>query len=258
MQLNATLVAMIRHARWVAVALVVIGCGSEEPTAVPTGSGGVGGLGGASGAGFDGSFPDQTSPDGSAGFDAGGDDGSWDGATEPPVDSSFDVGIDTPMDTVAEAPLDSPLDVMADVVGDVLHDAAPDISNDTSTEAGSRPPGQCRSSADCPGSLTCTLSAPGGLCAGCATEADCPDPGFFECFVGTCQRTCTTDEECPWGMVCAVGVQRCRLISCTTDCPVPYDCIGGYCRRPSCLPNPPQCPPTMSCGAANTCVEDVL
>jgi hypothetical protein len=102
--------------------------------------------------------------------------------------------------------------------------------------AGVRPAGQCVVDGDCGGSLTCTVSAPGGICAGCG--GTCPLGLAYECYAASCVRGCAVDDDCPAGLRCAAAT-RCALIACSatdagTGCPDPFTCQGGFCRRPLC------------------------
>lgn len=110
-------------------------------------------------------------------------------------------------------------------------------------------PVQCRSDGDCGGTLTCNMSAPGGICSGCGV---CP--GWLECYSGFCVRECYNDGECNAGFRCS-STDRCALRACdaTTPCPAPYACgTNGYCARPTCPTG--SCPPPLIC-TNGLCIE---
>jgi hypothetical protein len=215
-----------------AVATILAGCGSDSTSAPPS----------------------QGNPADAAVIDAAQD--TSDAAPDQP-DAAQDASPDAPSDALADT---TGPDSSVDAAG---QDGPPDAADDApqydatadGTEAGDvRPAGQCRSDGDCGPGQTCTMTAPGGLCAGCGTADDCPDPLAFECFMGTCQRTCSEDTDCPAGYECK-SVGRCGLIACSGSCPPPYVCSGGFCRRPACSGTPPECPAGMTCGQDDVCVE---
>ncbi len=105
-----------------------------------------------------------------------------------------------------------------------------------------RPSGQCTEGRDCESGM-CNNSSPGGFCEGCLCAA-----GHI-CNFGTCNRECSAEEDCPWGLRCARipggdGDMACALISCGEEysCPEPFICDEGFCRRPHC-----PCPEPMTC-----------
>ena len=113
-----------------------------------------------------------------------------------------------------------------------------------------RPPGQCASDADCPGMSTCTAAAPGGICIGCATLADCPQ-STDECSgFGACRRACDQDEDCPRGQGCA-RTGFCRILACVEGrCP---DELFGCNSSELCERRP--CSDDLSCVSGSTCVR---
>jgi hypothetical protein len=147
----------------------------------------------------------------------------------------------------------------ADAVGDTVAGdaaaadtaAADAAASDTGVDGAdaSRPAGQCVVDGDCGSGLTCTVTAPGGICAGCG--ASCPLGLAYDCLMGSCVRTCASDDECPWGLRCS-GSALCALISCSgPTCPEPFTCQGGYCRRPPCSGG---CPGGWTC-RGTVCTE---
>lgn len=118
-------------------------------------------------------------------------------------------------------------------------------------------PVDCRNDGECPGSSTCTESAPGGACTGCISIADCPsDTDCYPQFGGACIRDgCTSDADCNLGKECLTGSGRCAIRSCSpqSPCPAPYVCVGNACARPMCGDND-ACPAPLVCGGTY-CVE---
>ncbi len=215
------------------VAAVLAGCGSDSTSAPPS----------------------QSTPADAASVDAAQD--ASDAAPDQRDDAAQDGSPDAPSDAVADTTgPDSSVDAAGwDGPPEAANDAPQDGVSEDVTEAGDvQPPGQCKSDGDCGPGQTCTMTAPGGLCAGCGTADDCPDPLAFECFMGTCQRICIEDTDCPAGYECK-SVGRCGLIACSSACPPPYVCDGGFCRRPACSNTPPECPAAMTCGQDDVCVE---
>lgn len=104
-------------------------------------------------------------------------------------------------------------------------------------------PVQCRANSDCPATMTCALSAPGGICNGCSLSAPCKGAGL-ECFLSACVRDCTGDQDCNAGMRCN-STKRCVIRA--YPCPAPYVCGGSnLCQRPACSTG-------VSCPAPFTC-----
>jgi len=114
-------------------------------------------------------------------------------------------------------------------------------------------PVQCRTSDDCGGSAICSRSAPGGVCNGCGTDADCPSGTECTPF-GACVRFCDTDADCNVGFRCR-GSGQCSIRGCETDADcAPYVCGGsGQCERPACAGGAP-CPSPFTC-SADVCLE---
>lgn len=153
-------------------------------------------------------------------------------------------------------------DVSADVddagdSGDADSDD-PDITDITDSDLSDpfvgRPTGQCIDSGDCPSGF-CS-DAPGGVCVGCGSTADCP--GGAECRVGTCIFTCQSETDCPPGFEC-LGSGRCGIIACQQGvCPVSLYACGetnpSRCARASCN-NGEQCPENTTC-TNGVCVAD--
>lgn len=100
--------------------------------------------------------------------------------------------------------------------------------------------GQCVTGGECPAqaggvALNCTPRPPGGFCAGCVADTDCPprDGRTYACRFGTCNQACTADTDCPTGLRChSSGV--CVLVPCSSGCAVPYVCEGDFCVRRPC------------------------
>lgn len=104
-------------------------------------------------------------------------------------------------------------------------------------------PVQCRANSDCPATMTCALSAPGGICNGCSLSAPCKGAGL-ECFLSACVRDCTGDQDCNAGMRCN-STKRCVIRAC--PCPAPYVCGGSnLCQRPACGTGA-TCPTPFTC-----------
>jgi len=116
---------------------------------------------------------------------------------------------------------------------------------------------QCRRNVDClTANPQCSISAPGGICTGCALNGnDCPTDTSCSQF-GSCIRDCTTDAQCNRGMRCD-SQGRCAIRSCSvaSPCPAPYTCVGSLCQRPTC-PGAGACPSPLTCDTVtSTCVE---
>ena len=191
-------------------------------------------------------------------------DGDGDGA-----EADSDVGSD--VDTVgldASAPDVDQDDAATPEVGDSAApdshdpDVASDVSEVSEIAADSlsdaefptdRPRGQCAASDDCPGTLFCAETAPGGICNGCGAEP-CPDGTSCNEF-GACARDCGGDDDCPVGLRCHPTQDICALKSCSSgaDCEAPYVCESGFCRRPSCEVGS-ACPAPLAC-EGGVCVE---
>ncbi|HMR76718.1 MAG TPA: hypothetical protein PKD61_16470, partial [Polyangiaceae bacterium] len=104
-------------------------------------------------------------------------------------------------------------------------------------------PVQCRANSDCPATMTCALSAPGGICNGCSLTAPCKGAGL-ECFLSACVRDCKGDQDCNAGMRCN-STKRCVIRAC--PCPAPYVCGGSnLCQRPACGTGA-TCPAPFTC-----------
>lgn len=119
----------------------------------------------------------------------------------------------------------------------------------------SRPAGQCVTSADCPGISTCSSAAPGGICTGCGSIADCPEAADECSEFGACAISCTTDAQCPRGQSCA-GTGMCRIAACVAGaCPdSAFGCSErDLCERVAC-PGGDECPTGTTC-TAGRCVE---
>lgn len=169
-------------------------------------------------------------------------------------DTAIEAASDSPSESAVEASSDVTPESSLDVMVDVLAEGSVDATQDTSIPS-SRPKGQCDSDNDCGGEMSCNMSAPGGLCTGCGQASDCPDPLFAECYVGTCQRICNVDDDCPLGLKCFTPGHRCQFTRCEDGCTAPYVCEDSFCRRPKCATQDPKCPAGMVCGNKNYCVE---
>jgi hypothetical protein len=169
--------------------------------------------------------------DGGRDEDAGGDAGDGDAGAE--ADAGEDAGAESDAGGATDAGLD----------------AGP------GTDAGVVDPGpvQCRGDGDCGGSAFCNRDAPGGVCNGCGSIADCPSGTDCTAF-GACVRSCESDADCNVGFRC-LGSGRCGLRTCTSDDDCgPYVCgTEGRCARPSCADGAP-CPGPLTC-EAGLCVE---
>ena len=170
--------------------------------------------------------------------DAGGDGGAADGAA---ADGSADAGGS---------------DAGSSDAGGSDASTGPDAGE---TDAGGRTdtgPIQCRNDMPCDGpTAMCNRAAPGGICLGCGTDADCP--GGESCLVAACVQTgCSDDSECNAGFRCSpVGGGRCvQKRSCTADAECgPYDCNSeGVCERWRCATT--ACPAPFVCDAG-ICME---
>lgn len=110
---------------------------------------------------------------------------------------------------------------------------------------------QCHQGRRCPGASTCTTTAPGGVCNGCGSDADCPAGTTCGNFAA-CVRDCQRDADCGGALRCtSMGLCAIRTCSATTACPAPYVCSGTLCQRPSCDGG---CPSQMTC-SGTVCVE---
>ena len=119
-----------------------------------------------------------------------------------------------------------------------------------------RPIGQCVTNADCQennSNLTCSRTAPGGICNGCGVDADCP--GSTVCNLGACAIECSSSngqDDCPPGLYC-LSSGKCGISWCTGDeCAVPmFGCsASGRCARM-------ECTAAMTCPENTTCVDDL-
>lgn len=110
---------------------------------------------------------------------------------------------------------------------------------------------QCHQGRRCPGTSTCTATAPGGVCNGCGSDTDCPAGTTCGNFAA-CVRDCQRDADCGGALRCtSMGLCAIRTCSATTACPAPYVCSGTLCQRPSCDGG---CPSSMTC-SGTVCVE---
>jgi len=134
------------------------------------------------------------------------------------------------------------------------HDGECDVP-ETDPYAG-RPIGQCVEDADCQennASLTCTRTAPGGICNGCGVDADCP--GSTTCYMGACVIGCDDAngvDDCPPGLYC-LSSGKCGISWCAGgECAVPmFGCSeSGRCARM-------ECTAAISCPESTTCVDDL-
>jgi hypothetical protein len=141
------------------------------------------------------------------------------------------------------------------VVDTTVADTSVTDTSVADTSGPARPAGQCGDSWDCPGTLICAKTAPGGICNGCNGQQACPSGTWCNEF-GACSIDCETAADCPSGMRCHPTQTVCVLKGCSGDgdCEVPYVCDGGYCRRPACGPGG-ACPAPLGC-KDGTCVED--
>ncbi len=160
-------------------------------------------------------------------------------------------------ETVAEVAPETIADVSEETVAEVIEETVADVSEETADVASevtiTGPQGQCGDSWDCPGTLFCADSAPGGICNGCSGNDPCPD-GLWCNEFGGCSRDCETRDDCPQGMRCHPTQTVCVLESCgdTGDCEAPYVCDGGMCRRPEC--GDASCPSPLVC-VEGMCLE---
>ncbi len=160
-------------------------------------------------------------------------------------------------ETAPEVVAETVAETIAETVADVVPETVAEVDVET-VDAGSEvtitgPPGQCGDSWDCPGTLFCADSAPGGICNGCSGNDPCPD-GLWCNEFGSCSRDCETRADCPQGMRCHPTQTVCVLESCgaTDDCEAPYVCDGGMCRRPECGDG--SCPGPLVC-VDGMCIE---
>ncbi|MBI5546314.1 MAG: hypothetical protein HY901_20700 [Deltaproteobacteria bacterium] len=123
------------------------------------------------------------------------------------------------------------------------------------------PGGQCVEVGHCFFSATCVMSAPGGMCQGCAYAEECGDAFEMDCVDGVCRRLCGPNTRCPRGLRCVAGpeLSTCALIPCGQGkpaCPSPYVCEDETCARPKCAAQEPVCPAAMYCSDESYCVEN--
>jgi hypothetical protein len=119
--------------------------------------------------------------------------------------------------------------------------------------------GQCFTDANCGTGKTCTATAPGGFCAGCA--GSCNVGPADQCNFGTCNASCKIDGDCAKGLHCNSG-GTCVLKACSGagSCDPWHTCTGGFCRRVSCAAGE-TCPADTDCkvtSAGKLCVETFL
>lgn len=196
--------------------------------------------------------------------EVGGDGAVADSATASGTDSDVGLPDADQGDSVAAEIADSAApDVAETLAPDTgAPDAAPDEASGSEVVDASpsdvgfptdRPRGQCVGSDDCPGTLFCAETAPGGICNGCGAD---PCPAGTSCNeFGACARGCAGDEDCPVGLRCHPTQDICALKSCSldVDCEAPFVCDSGFCRRPSCGGGS-ACPAPLAC-EAGVCVE---
>lgn len=121
--------------------------------------------------------------------------------------------------------------------------------------------GQCFTDAHCGAGLTCVAGSPGGFCSGCG--GSCSVGPADQCNFGTCNESCTKDEDCTPGLRCNAS-GTCILKSCagtgTSTCGPFHSCQSGFCRRISCAAGE-VCPSGTDCKTTSTgrlCVEAFL
>lgn len=178
-----------------------------------------------------GSTGTDSGPDGT---DSGPDSGPVGTDSGPDGTDSGPVGTDAGPVDGGPAPVDSGVD------------------SGTPVDAGGGVPGQCRTTADCPGISTCSNSAPGGICIGCGSSADCPGDTDCDTSFGACILDCSGVSDCHVGMRCLT--RGCALRSCSdSDTCDGYECRGGFCRRWECGGGA-TCPSPFTC-VGTICVE---
>lgn len=134
----------------------------------------------------------------------------------------------------------------------------------------------CRATSECPAASECTE----GCCAavqGCATSADCVDPGRPTCDTAThACKACTSNSQCPANKACTAagrcettcaadadcqvaGKSKCRAtgtLNLCSECVVNADCAGTpskpVCKEGSCF----GCASDASCGGATPTCDD--
>lgn len=140
-------------------------------------------------------------------------------------------------------------------IDDAARDASGPDGRLDATPAATWGPVDCGGTRACPGQSVCNAEAPGGVCLGCGSDADCPSAA--QCGIGAaCIRGCQTDADCSTGKRCNPNGQ-CTVRTCSnaTPCPPPYLCTAGLCQRPRCADNIP-CPTSFSC-VAGVCIEPI-
>ncbi|TDP75998.1 hypothetical protein [Bradymonas sediminis] len=220
----------------------------------------------ANGAGGDASGSDATESDAQAAdtreepSDSTGDDATGDASVEPdgdgeqdvtqPEDVADDVDVDVDVDSGDAGP--------GEDTGDASSEDVADTTDPNEDPYEGRPPGQCTSTSECPGEFTmCHLSFPGGSCATCASDADCPSGRACNQY-GACVTECDSDEECPLGLYC-LGSGQCAAVRCAddSDCPALYACGDtlNQCERIDCSADASVCPSGTTCSSGR-CMED--
>src|SRR5690554_921155 len=142
------------------------------------------------------------------------------------------------------------------VAEDSVAEDATDVSFEDPYEG--RPPGQCTTSSECPGEMTvCHVSFPGGSCATCVNDSDCPSGRTCNIY-RACVTECSSNEECPLGLRCLSSGQ-CAALPCSSDsdCPVLYACadVLNQCERIDCSADATVCPGGTTCSGGR-CMED--
>lgn len=174
-----------------------------------------------------------------------------------------DAGTTSPDGSAArDASTSKPGDASAERDASPERDAAADTS--TPADASVVPPtrkGQCFTDAHCGAGLTCVAGSPGGFCSGCG--GSCSVGPADQCNFGTCNESCTKDEDCTPGLRCNAS-GTCILKSCagtgTSTCGPFHSCQSGFCRRISCAAGE-TCPSGTDCkttSAGRLCVETFL
>lgn len=178
-----------------------------------------------------------------------------DAVEEDPADAVEDTA-----DAVEEDAVDAVEDIADAVEGEDAADAVEEDAADVSPEDPfeGRPPGQCTTSSECPGEMTvCHVSFPGGSCATCVNDSDCPSGRTCNIY-RACVTECSSNEECPLGLRCLSSGQ-CAALPCSSDsdCPALYACadVLNQCERIDCSADATVCPGGTTCSGGR-CMED--